>query len=88
LAAVGMVSPVITTLISNGSAVVACINGMKPMIKMKLNSNKKNQPDAVSKQLVGKLTISAGDDVDQQQVGGGVQYQRDETAYDNEFGLQ
>jgi Cu2+-exporting ATPase len=88
LAAVGIVSPVITTLISNGSAVVACINGMKPMIKMKLDSNKKNQPDSVSKQLVGRLTISAGDDVDQQQVGGGVQYQRDETAYDNEFGLQ
>ena len=41
LAAVGVVSPVITTLISNGSAVVACVNGMKPMIKMKLNSGKK-----------------------------------------------
>ena len=86
LAAVGVVSPVITTLISNGSAVVACVNGMKPMIKMKLNSGKKEQPDSVTKQLVGKLAISAGNDVNQQQEGDASRYQRDETAYDNEFG--
>ena len=36
LAALGLVSPVMSTLISNGSAVVACVNGMKPVIKLKL----------------------------------------------------
>ena len=41
LAAVGLLSPVLTTLISNGSAIVACLNGMKPMIKMKMNGSKK-----------------------------------------------
>jgi len=87
LAAVGLVSPVITTMISNGSAVVACVNGMKPMIKMKLASKKKHQPDSVSKQLVGKLTISAGDDVAQKQVGSGTHYQRDETAHEDNIGL-
>ena len=55
LAAVGLVSPVITTLISNGSAVVACVNGMKPMIKMKLESKgKTNQPGHDLKQLAGR----------------------------------
>ena len=87
LAAIGLVSPVITTLISNGSAVVACANGMKPMIKMKLNSGKKEQPDSVSKQLPGRLAISAGDNADQQKVGDGVQYQRDETAHEDNIGL-
>ncbi|MBF0505683.1 MAG: heavy metal translocating P-type ATPase [Nitrospirae bacterium] len=37
LAAVGLVSPVMSTLISNGSAIVACVNGMKPVIKMKMD---------------------------------------------------
>jgi Cu2+-exporting ATPase len=46
LAAVMLASPVMTTLISNGSAVVACINGMKPLIKMKLGGLGKNQQDA------------------------------------------
>ena len=87
LAAIGLVSPVITTLISNGSAVVACANGMKPMIKMKLNSGKKEQPDSVSKQLPGRLAISAGDNADQQKVGDGVQYQRAETAHEDNIGL-
>ena len=41
LAALGLASPVLTTLISNGSAVVACLNGMKPMIRMKLDSGRK-----------------------------------------------
>ena len=48
LAAVMLASPVVTTLISNGSAVLACINGMKPMIKMKLNGLKENQAGAVA----------------------------------------
>ena len=86
LAAIGIVSPVVTTLISNGSAVVACANGMKPLIKMKLNSGKKEQPDSVTKQLAGKLAIFAGDDVAQQQEADASRYQRDETTYDNEFG--
>ncbi|MBF0398386.1 MAG: heavy metal translocating P-type ATPase [Desulfobacterales bacterium] len=38
LAAIGLLSPVTSTLISNGSAVVACINGMKPIIKLKMDS--------------------------------------------------
>ncbi|NQU13951.1 MAG: hypothetical protein HQ561_07375, partial [Desulfobacteraceae bacterium] len=55
LAAVGLVSPVVTTLISNGSAVVACVNGMKPMIKMKLESKSRtNQPGHNLKQLAGR----------------------------------
>ncbi len=87
LAAVGLVSPVITTLISNGSAVVACANGMKPLIKMKLNANKKDKPDSVTKQLVGRLAISAGDNADQQKVGDGVQYQRAETDHEDNIGL-
>ncbi len=87
LAAVGLVSPVITTLISNGSAVVACANGMKPLIKMKLSSGKKEQPDSVSRQLVGRLAISAGDNADQQKVGDSVQDQRDETAHQDNIGL-
>jgi len=39
-AGLGLLSPVITTLISNGSAVVACVNGMKPTIRMKLDPNR------------------------------------------------
>jgi heavy metal translocating P-type ATPase len=35
VAGLGLASPVITTLISNGSAVVACVNGMRPMIGLK-----------------------------------------------------
>jgi len=87
LAAIGLVSPVITTLISNGSAVVACANGMKPLIKMKLSSGKKEQPDYVSNQLVGRLAISAGDNAEQQKVEDGVQYQRDETTHEDNIGL-
>jgi Cu2+-exporting ATPase len=52
LAAVMLASPVITTLISNGSAVFACLNGMKPLIKVKLNNMKRNQADAVATHLV------------------------------------
>ena len=38
LAGFGLVSPVVTTLISNGSSVVACVNGMRPMMDLpKLN---------------------------------------------------
>ncbi|MBC8420578.1 MAG: hypothetical protein H8E10_18500 [Desulfobacterales bacterium] len=88
LAAVGIVSPVVTTLISNGSAVVACINGMKPMIRMKLNSGKKKQSGPVTKQLIGRLAISAGDDVDEERLAGGEPSQPDETAQQNEMGLQ
>ncbi|MCG6552012.1 MAG: heavy metal translocating P-type ATPase [Candidatus Magnetominusculus sp. LBB02] len=40
LAAFNLISPVLTTLISNGSAIIACINGMKPIIRMKLNGHK------------------------------------------------
>ncbi|MEO5357239.1 MAG: heavy metal translocating P-type ATPase [Nitrospirae bacterium YQR-1] len=36
LAAFNLISPVFSTLISNGSAIVACLNGMKPIIRMKL----------------------------------------------------
>ncbi|MBF0488200.1 MAG: heavy metal translocating P-type ATPase [Nitrospirae bacterium] len=36
LAAFNLISPVLSTLISNGSAIIACINGMKPIIRMKL----------------------------------------------------
>jgi len=41
LAAVGLASPVLTTLISNGSAIIACLNGMKPIIRMKLSGQGK-----------------------------------------------
>ena len=47
MAALGLSSPVLTTLISNGSAVVASLNGMKPTIRMKLGPGKKVQPDGV-----------------------------------------
>ena len=60
LAALGLASPVLTTLISNGSAVVACLNGMKPMIRMKLDSGRKKESGPVVKQKIGKLTISGG----------------------------
>ncbi|KWT78273.1 heavy metal translocating P-type ATPase [Candidatus Magnetominusculus xianensis] len=36
LAALNLISPVLSTLISNGSAIIACLNGMKPIIRMKL----------------------------------------------------
>ncbi|MBF0554045.1 MAG: heavy metal translocating P-type ATPase [Nitrospirae bacterium] len=36
LAALNLISPVLSTLISNGSAIIACVNGMKPIIRMKL----------------------------------------------------
>ena len=82
LAAVGVVSPVVTTLISNGSAVVACLNGMKPIIRMKLDAGKKKQPAAVTKQRIGRLTItSRGDDIEPQTSGIGVQYEKDENAH-------
>ena len=48
LAAVGLLSPVLTTLISNGSAVVACINGMKPTIRIKLGEAGKKKVAAPS----------------------------------------
>ena len=38
VAILNLMSPVVTTLISNGSAVVACLNGMKPIIKQKFHS--------------------------------------------------
>ncbi|MBF0457885.1 MAG: heavy metal translocating P-type ATPase [Nitrospirae bacterium] len=39
LAALNLISPVLSTLISNGSAIVACLNGMKPIIRMKLKGH-------------------------------------------------
>ena len=60
LAAFGLASPVLTTLISNGSAVVACVNGMKPMIRMKLGAGKNKQSDAVLTPQIGKLKLSSG----------------------------
>jgi len=60
LAAVGVVSPVVTTLISNGSAVVACVNGMKPMIKMKLGGKGRTASAPVTKEAVGRLKLSGG----------------------------
>lgn len=48
LAAVMLASPVVTTLISNGSAVFACLNGMKPLMKLKLSDLRKNQAGVAS----------------------------------------
>jgi len=50
-AALGLLSPVITTLISNGSAVVACVNGMKPTIRLKLGQHNLGSPLSSLKQL-------------------------------------
>jgi heavy metal translocating P-type ATPase len=70
LAAVMLASPVVTTLISNGSAVFACLNGMKPLMKLKLADLKTNQAavtststtDAPPKQLAAPEAIP--DDAD------------------------
>ena len=78
MAALGLASPVLTTLISNGSAVVACLNGMKPMIRMKLNAGKKKQPDGVLKQQIGKLRLSSGKKDDSPQGVERIPYQQDE----------
>ena len=88
MAAVGLASPVLTTLISNGSAVIACLNGMKPMIKMKLHQKgKKQQGDPLLKQKIGRLTLSTGrrEDSEPQK---DFPYQRDEHAYPNEIAIQ
>ena len=85
LAAFGLASPVLTTLISNGSAVVACVNGMKPMIRMKLGAGKKKQPDGVLTQQIGKLKLSGGKrDVSPQGVEE-IPYHRDEDAHPDEM---
>lgn len=78
MAALGLASPVLTTLISNGSAVVACLNGMKPMIRMKLGAGKKEQPDGVLKQQIGKLRLSSGKKDDSPQGVERIPYQQDE----------
>jgi heavy metal translocating P-type ATPase len=78
LAAFGLASPVLTTLISNGSAVVACLNGMKPMIRMKLGAGKKEQPDGALKQQIGKLRLSSGKKDDSPQGVERIPYQQDE----------
>ena len=78
MAALGLASPVLTTLISNGSAVVACLNGMKPMIRMKLGAGKKEQPDGVLKQQIGKLRLSSGKKDDSPQGVERIPYQQNE----------
>ncbi|MBT3256341.1 MAG: heavy metal translocating P-type ATPase [Deltaproteobacteria bacterium] len=78
LAAFGLASPVLTTLISNGSAVVACLNGMKPMIRMKLGAGKKKQTDAVLTQQIGKLRLSSGKKDDSPQGVERIPYQQNE----------
>jgi Cu2+-exporting ATPase len=44
LAALAMLSPVLTTLISNGSAVVACVNGMRPIMRLKMEGVTESPP--------------------------------------------
>ena len=85
LAAFGLASPVLTTLISNGSAVVACLNGMKPMIRMKLSAGKDEQPDGVLKQQIGKLKLSGGRKVDSPRDVKEMPYQRDEGIHPDEI---
>jgi len=85
LAAFGLASPVLTTLISNGSAVVACLNGMKPMIRMKLSAGKDEQPDGVLKQQIGKLKLSGGRKVDSPLDVKEMPYQRDEGIHPDEI---
>ena len=85
LAAFGLASPVLTTLISNGSAVVACLNGMKPMIRMKLDSGKKKQTDGALTQQIGKLKLSSGKKDDSPQGIEAIPYQRDEDANPDEM---
>jgi len=80
-----LASPVLTTLISNGSAVVACVNGMKPMIRMKLGAGKKKQSDAVLIPQIGKLKLSGGKKDDSPQGMEAVPYQRDEDAHPDEM---
>lgn len=78
MAALGLASPVLTTLISNGSAVVACLNGMKPMIRMKLSAGRKEQPDSVLRQQIGKLKLSGGKKDDSPRGVERIPYQQDE----------
>jgi Cu2+-exporting ATPase len=85
LAAFGLASPVLTTLISNGSAVVACLNGMKPMIRLKLGAGKKKQTDAVLTQQIGKLKLSGGKKDDSPKDLEAVPYRRDENAHPDEM---
>ena len=51
LAAVGLATPVLTTLISNGSSVIACLNGMKPIMRMKLSKSRKRVDMATAPRL-------------------------------------
>ena len=85
MAAFGLASPVLTTLISNGSAVVACLNGMKPMIRMKLGAGKKEQPDVVLNEQIGKLKLSSGKLDDSPQGVGAVPLRADEGAQSGEM---
>ena len=85
MAAFGLASPVLTTLISNGSAVVACVNGMKPMIRMKLGAGKKNQSDAAVIPQIGKLKLSGEKKDDSLPDAEAVPRQRDENVRPDEM---
>jgi P-type E1-E2 ATPase len=85
MAAFGLASPVLTTLISNGSAVVACLNGMKPMIRMKLGAGRKKDPEPVLKQQIGKLKLSGGKKSDSPHDVKEMPYQRDEMTHSDEI---
>jgi hypothetical protein len=58
---------------------------MKPMIRMKLGAGKKEQPDGVLKQQIGKLRLSTGKKDDSPQGVERIPYQQDEDAHPDEM---